>query len=156
MRFIADSNVGGLARRLRMAGFDALFFSDMPDNRLVRIALDEDRVLLTRDTEIMKRRVVSSGKLRIILIESDDVKSQLRQVLATLNLAGEVSPFTRCMECNEPLVFKVKEDIEGQVPPYVYQTQTQYMQCPGCRRIYWRGTHWDRMNAELEEIVKDP
>ena len=137
-----------------MAGFDALFFNDIADNRIVRIALDEDRVLLTRDTEIMKRRVVRSGRLKTVLIESDDVKSQLRQVLATLDLAGEVSPFTRCMECNEPLVFKEKEEVEGQVPPYVFITRTQYMQCPGCRRIYWRGTHWDRMNAELEEIVK--
>jgi uncharacterized protein with PIN domain len=154
MRFIVDSNVGGLAKRLRMAGFDALFFKDIADNRLVRIALDEERVLLTKDTEIMKRRIVRSNRLKAILIESDDVKSQLYQVLTALNLAAEVSPFSRCMECNEPLKPREKADIVGLVPPYVFQTQTDYMQCPECQRVYWRGTHWERMNIELEEIVR--
>jgi uncharacterized protein with PIN domain len=154
MKFVVDSNVGGLAKRLRMAGFDALFFKDIADNRLVRIALDEDRVLLTRDTEIMKRRVIRSNRLKAILIEGDDVKSQLHQVLTTLNLAAKVLPFSRCMECNELLMPREKTDIEGLVPPYVLQTQTDYMQCPGCKRVYWRGTHWEKMNIELEEIIK--
>ena len=154
MKFVVDSNVGGLAKRLRMAGFDALFFKDIADNRLVRIALDDDRVLLTKDTEIMKRRVVRSNRLKAILIEGDDVKSQLHQVLTALNLADEVSPFSRCMECNELLIPKDKAEIEGLVPPYVLQTQTDYMQCPGCKRVYWKGTHWEKMNIELEEIIK--
>ena len=153
MKFIVDSNVGRLARWLRIAGFDTVFASDIDDNRLVRVALDEGRVLLTRDTQIMKRRLVTSGRFKTILIEHDDVTAQLRQVLTTLNLAGEVKPFSICIECNEPLEFKKREEVEELVPPYVFQTQTQYMQCTSCRRIYWRGTHWERMCSELEQIA---
>ena len=153
MRFIVDSNVGRLATWLRIAGFDTLFAKDIDDNRLVRIALDEDRVLLTKDRQILKRRLVTSGRLKVILIEDDEVKAQLRQVLATLNLAGQLRPFSLCVECNEPLVPREREEVEELVPPYVFQTQTQYMQCPGCLRIYWRGTHWERMSRELEVIA---
>ena len=153
MRFIVDSNVGRLATWLRIAGFDTLFVRGIDDNRLVRIALDEDRVLLTRDRQIPKRRLATSGRLKIILIEDDEVKAQLRQVLTALNLASELRPFSLCVECNEPLVPREKGEVEELVPPYVFQTQTQYMQCPGCLRIYWQGTHWERMSRELEEIV---
>lgn len=153
MRFVVDSNVGRLARWLRIAGFDTLFVRGIDDNRLVRIALDEDRVLLTRDRQILKRRLVTSGRLKVILIEDDEVKAQLRQVLTALNLASELRPFSLCVECNEPLVPREKGEVEELVPPYVFRTQTQYMQCPGCLRIYWRGTHWERMSRELEGIV---
>ncbi len=153
MRFIVDSNVGRLATWLRIAGFDTLFAKSIDDNRLVRIALDEDRVLLTKDRQILKRRLVTSGRLKVILIEDDEVKAQLRQVLATLNLAGQLRPFSLCVECNEPLVPREREEVEELVPPYVFQTQTQYMRCPGCLRIYWRGTHWERMSRELEVIA---
>ncbi|HEY49383.1 MAG TPA: DUF5615 family PIN-like protein [Dehalococcoidia bacterium] len=153
MRFVVDSNVGKLARWLRIAGFDTLFIKDIDDNRLVRIALDQSRILLTKDTHILKRRVVASGRLRVVLIEDDEVKAQLRQVLTTLNLAGQLSPFSLCIECNETLVPREKKDVEQLVPPYVYKTKDKYMQCPKCRRIYWRGTHWERMSRELEKMA---
>jgi len=153
MRFIVDSNVGRLAKWLRIAGFDTLFIKGIDDNRLVRIALDEGRVLLTRDREILKRRLVTSGRLKVILIEDDEVKAQLHQVLTALNLAGQLRPFSLCVECNEPLVPREREEVEKLVPPYVFQTQTQYEQCPRCLRVYWRGTHWERMSRELEGIV---
>jgi uncharacterized protein with PIN domain len=153
VRFIVDSNVGRLARWLRIAGFDTLFIKGIDDNRLVRIALDENRVLATRDTQIMKRRVAATGRLKVIFIRDDGVKSQLRQVFSALNLAGQVSPFSLCIECNEPLAPRAREEVENLVPPYVYQTQTQYMQCPACRRVYWRGSHWERMARELDEIA---
>jgi hypothetical protein len=154
MKFIVDSNVGRLARWLRIAGFDTMFINDLDDNRLVRIALSEGRVLLTKDTQILKRRVAATGRLKVLLIEGEEVKGQLRQVVKTFNLTGEVKPFTLCLECNKRLVSKKKEEVEGQVPPYVFRTQTRYMQCPECQRVYWRGTHWERMSRELERIVE--
>jgi hypothetical protein len=155
MKFIVDSNVGRLARWLRIAGFDTIFINDLDDNRLIRLALSEGRVLLTKDTQILKRRLVTSGRLKAILIEDDEVKAQLRQVVKALNLGDKIKPFTLCLECNQPLVPKEKEEIKGLVPPYVFQTQTQYMQCPVCQRVYWRGTHWQRMSRELERIVSE-
>ncbi|MEE8469806.1 MAG: Mut7-C RNAse domain-containing protein [Dehalococcoidia bacterium] len=153
MRFIVDSNVGKLARWLRIAGFDALFIKDVDDSKLVRIALAEGRVLLTRDTEILKRRLATRGRMKVILIEDDEVKAQLRQVMTTFGLASQIRPFTLCLECNESLLPREMVDVKKLVPPHVFRTQTQYMQCPACQRVYWRGTHWERMSRELEEIV---
>ena len=153
MRFIVDSNVGKLARWLRISGFDTLFMKDIDDNRLVRVALDQNRVLLTKDTHIMKRRVVTSGRLKVVLIEHDEVKAQLHQVLTTLNLTDKLNPFSICVECNEQLVPRERKDIEQLVPPYVFETQNQFMQCPKCMRIYWKGTHWERMRGELDRIA---
>lgn len=153
MKFVVDSNVGKLARWLRVAGFDTLFFRDIDDSRLVRIALAESRVLLTRDTEIKKRRLATSGRLKVVLIEHDDVKTQLRQVMTAFDLAGHIRPFTLCVECNETLLPREREEVKELVPPYVFRTQTQYVQCPACRRVYWRGTHWERMSRMLEEVV---
>ena len=155
MKFIVDSNVGRLARWLRIAGFDTVFINDLDDNRLVRLALSEGRVLLTKDTQILKRRVATTGRLKVILIESEEGKAQLGQVVKALNLGDKIKPFTLCLECNQPLVLSEKEDVKELVPPYISQTQTQYMQCPACQRVYWRGTHWQRMSRELERIVSE-
>jgi len=155
MKFIVDSNVGRLARWLRIAGFDTIFINDLDDNRLVKLALSEGRVLLTKDTQILKRRLVTTGRLKVILIESEKVKEQLRQVIKELNLADKIRPFTLCLECNQALMPVDKEQVKGLVPPFVFKTQTQYMQCPSCRRVYWRGTHWQRMSRELEKIVSE-
>jgi len=154
-RFIVDTNVGKLARWLRLMGYDALFTTgDIDDRRLVGIAMAQDRVLLTKDTQILMRRVALDGRLKAILIKDDDSKAQLGQVVETLGLDYEFSPFSRCLECNEPLVSRTSEEVRELVPPYVFETQTQYMQCPSCHRIYWRGTHWQRMKGELGRLSK--
>ncbi|MCL0088547.1 Mut7-C RNAse domain-containing protein [Dehalococcoidia bacterium] len=153
-RFIVDLNVGKLAKRLRMLGYDALFINGLDDNELVRIALKEGRVLLTRDTGILRRGVAFTGKIKVVLIEADNVREQLRQVVETLHLEWGSDPFSLCLECNEPLIPRRKEEVRDLVPPYVLQTQEQYVQCPGCNRIYWRGTHWQRMREELAELLR--
>ena len=149
-KFIVDLNVGKLAKRLRMMGYDTVFINGLDDPELVRIALREGRILLTRDTGILRRRIVSTGKVKALLIDEGDVRRQLRQVVGVFNLEVDSRPFTRCMECNEPLVSREKDEVRDLVPPYVFATQSQYMQCPKCQRIYWRGTHWERMNHELQ------
>ena len=153
IRFIVDHNVGKLAKWLRMMGLDSVFFDGEDDGTMVRQALAEGRIILTRDTEIMKRRVVVSGRLRAVLIESEEPEQQMRQLMATLDLEHQLRPFTLCLECNEPLVERNPEDVEERVPPYVYRTQSQYMECPACHRIYWRGTHWEAMTRKLEKLA---
>lgn len=148
-KFIVDANVGKLARWLRMMGYDTLFINDIDDQRLVDIGLREKRVVLTKDTQVMRRRVVASGRLEAILIRDDDVKTQLRQVVDMLKL-NRTRQFSRCLECNEPLMTRTRGEVRELVPPYVFKTQSQYVQCPACHRVYWRGTHWQRMNHELE------
>ena len=144
--------MGKLAKWLRMMGYDTLFFNGSNDSRMVATALNEGRVILTRDTQIMERRVVTSGRLKAILIKSDKPELQMRQVISDLNLDCQFRPFVICLECNQPLLERSKQQVAGRVPPYVFQTQSQYMECPICHRIYWRGTHWQRMTGKLKKF----
>ena len=154
MKFIVDNNVGKLVKWLRIMGYDTLFFSGRNDSQMIATALAEDRVILTRDTQIMKRRVVTSGQLKAILITSDKPELQMNQVIDTLNLDSQFRPFTLCLECNQTLEERSKQQVKDLVPPYVFQTQSQYMGCPACHRIYWRGTHWQAMTRKLERFNK--
>jgi uncharacterized protein with PIN domain len=145
--------VGKLAKWLRMMGYDSLFFDGDDDGQMVRQALAEDRVIVTRDTGIMKRGAISRGRLRAVLIESEEPERQMRQLMVEFDLKGQSRPFTLCLECNETLMARSREEVAGRVPPHVYSTQTQYMECPGCHRIYWRGTHWEAMVRKLEKLA---
>ncbi len=153
VRFIVDQNVGKLAKWLRMMGYDTLFFTDEDDWLMVRAALAENRVILTRDTQVMSRGVVSRGRIKAILIQSEEPEEQIRQVAAILDLDYQSESFTICLECNQPLEKKSRQQVEGRVPVYVFQTQEQYMECPACHRIYWRGTHWLAMTERLKQIA---
>ena len=153
-KFIIDHNVGKLAKWLRIMGYDTRFFEGTDDADLVATALAEERVILTRDTQITKRRVIANGRLKAILIHSDDPEQQMRQVIETLDLDCQFGPFTRCLECNQPLMVRGKQEVKDLVPPYVFQTQDQYMECPACHRIYWRGTHWQAMTRRLKRLME--
>jgi uncharacterized protein with PIN domain len=137
-----------------MMGYDALFFEGSSDSQMIATAMAENRVILTRDTQIMRRRVVAIGQLKAILIQSDEPEQQMRQAMDTLKLNCQFQPFSICLECNQPLVERSKEEVKERVPPYVFQTQSQYMECPACHRIYWRGTHWQAMTRKLEHLVE--
>ncbi len=152
MRFIVDANVGKMARWLRLMGYDAVFFDGPEDADMVHTALAEDRVLLTRDTGIMRYGAVTSGRLRAVLLESDEPEAQIRQLVRDLKLDEHMRPFTMCLECNLPLRPVSKEAVKDRVPPYVFRTQEQFVECPKCRRVYWRGTHWKGMLTRLEKI----
>ena len=154
MKFIVDHNVGKLARWLRMMGYDTLFFTGDDDWQMVITALAEGRVILTRDTQIMKRGVIASGRLKAVLIQSEEPERQMQQVMETLDLDRQFRPFTICLECNQPLEERSQRQVQNRVPPYVFQTQSQYMECPACHRIYWRGTHWQAMTNRLEKFMK--
>lgn len=152
-RFIADNNVGKLARWLRLLGYDTNLFKGNDDGDMIDTALVEDRVVLTRDTQIMKRRLVIQGYVTAILLKVDNTGEQLERVIKTLKLKEHRSrPFSICLECNQPLAKRNKYDIKDLVPVYVYQTQTEFTGCPICRRIYWRGTHWQAMKEKLKTL----
>jgi len=135
-----------------MAGYDTLFFNGSNDSQMIAIARDEGRVLLTKDTQIMKRRVVTSGQIKVILIRGDESEHQMLQVIDTLGLSSFFKPFTICLECNQLLMGKSKHQVEDRVPHYVFRTQDQYIECPNCPRLYWRGTHWQAMTERLKKF----
>lgn len=151
VRFLADSNVGRLARWLRALGYDAACAPGLDDRRLVALALAEERVLLTRDVDLMQRRVIASGILPAILLDDDDVTGQLRQVVAELGLATDRS-LTRCLECNEELEPRPRAAVLERLPPHVRATQTRFSECPHCARVYWPGTHWMRMRERIAAL----
>ena len=150
-RVLADCNVGRLARWLRALGYDAVYHAQIGDAELVREAAADGRVLLTRDRDLTRRRVIQSGAVRAILIRDDDVRTQLRQVLAELSLDLHQS-LTRCIECNAELIPRDAASVADRVPPFVRRTQTRYSECPACGRIYWAGTHWQRMQTVLATL----
>ena len=152
MKFIVDANVGKLAKWLRLMGHDARFFEGRDDSEMILIALHEDRVILTRDTHVMEWGAISSGRIKAILVEGDEPGTQIRQVIRQLNLNPQSKPFTVCLECNEPLHEVDKTAVQDRVPPYVFRTQQQFVECPRCHRVYWRGTHWQAMLKKLEKL----
>ncbi len=152
MKFIVDHNVGKLVKWLRMMGYDTLFFTGDDDWQMVMTALNESRVILTRDTQIMARGVVASGRVKAILILSDEPERQIQQVVETLNLDTKSGLFTLCLECNQPLEERTREQVRDRVPDHVFQTQDEYVECPHCHRIYWKGTHWAAMTEKMARL----
>ena len=153
-RFVVDVNVGRLAKWLRIMGYDTLFPPEAGDNELVRTALREGRILVTRDSGIARRRAARLGQMRVVHIEDDGLEGQLRQLVRELklDLRGE---FSRCVCCNRSLENRAKAEVAERLPPYVLETQTKFMECPECLRIYWRGTHWSNMKTELERAITE-
>ena len=153
IKFVVDINAGKLAKWLRIIGYDALLFNEEDDGKMIKIALNENRVILTKDSQVMKRRLISSGKLKAILIEEDDPKIQLQQIAKALDLNYQFKPFSICLECNQALIERSKDEVCNLVPPHVLKTQNNFMECPSCHRIFWRGTHWQAMSEELKEFI---
>jgi len=148
--FVADVMLGRLAKTLRMLGYDVAYRSDASDDSVRLAALREGRVVLTRDREI----AATSLPIRVVLVEGDRAADQLRHVVRALGLAVDESAlFTRCILCNAPVVEAPAEDVRGLVPPYVHRTQTRFVRCPSCGRIYWAATHVERARRWLRSAL---
>ncbi|MHB1006130.1 MAG: Mut7-C RNAse domain-containing protein [Chloroflexota bacterium] len=146
-RLVADAMLGRLARWLRAAGYDTLYDNRLDDTALARLSREESRWLLTRDNQLAARK-----GLRAILVESDNLIAQLTQVLTVLPPpTGEA--FGRCPACNGALEEVDWRSAEGRVPAYIWESQPEFHLCRGCGRLYWRGTHYERMRERLDLAV---
>lgn len=152
MKFVIDTNVGRLARWLRMMGYDAVLFHELDDGLMVKLALMQGRIIITKDSEFMKRRAITSHRVKAVLVSGDDPDSQMQKVISELKLNTHFKPFSRCLECNAVLLPRDRDGIEGEVPPRVYEKQEQYMECPTCHRLFWQGTHWEDMCRKLQQF----
>lgn len=151
-RFAADAMLGRLARWLRALGFDTTLEGDGSDERLVRRAAREGRVILTRD-----RRLPEEWRVRpVVVLSSDDPEAQLRALARRYDLAGRARPFTRCTRCNAPLETPEPEDVARRVPEAVRRRTRRFLRCPACRRIYWAGSHTRRMERRLRRALLRP
>ena len=147
MKFICDDMLGKLAKLLRAAGYDTYYQKDIQDHRLLRLALEEERVIVTKDRKLIEVKTVPS----YILIGVDNPLDQLEELRQKAGLHFEKNRmFSRCIECNLVLALIEKEKVKEKVYPYVYQTQEKFWHCPGCDRIYWAGTHIQRMREKFK------
>jgi uncharacterized protein with PIN domain len=143
MKFIADVMLGSLAKRMRLMGFDVLYDHTLPDNEIIRLALEQDRVILTRDTGLASRPLAKDH----LLVTRDDVEDQIRQVIDTFSLSSR-DALTRCSVCNEPLEELSKDQTRDRVPEYVYHRIEHFFSCSKCGRTYWKGTHVKNMERK--------
>jgi uncharacterized protein with PIN domain len=149
-RFVTDIHLGKLARYLRMLGFDTLYRNDYSDDVLARISSSEGRILLTRDCGLLKRNEVTHG----YWVRLFDPLDQLEEVVRRLDLYNAFSPFTRCLECNGMLEPVEKESIIDRLPPGTRNAFNEFDCCRDCRKVYWRGSHYDRMRQLVDRLCQ--
>jgi uncharacterized protein with PIN domain len=149
MRFIADAHLGGLARMLRMLGFDTLFRNDLHDEEIRARAVGEGRIVLSRDRELLKCRGITHG----CFVHALKPQDQLREVVERLQLARSAQPFTLCLHCNEPLAPVAKADVLERLPENAARYYQRFSTCRQCQRVFWEGSHWKRMQALLADVV---
>jgi len=149
-RFVLDVHLGRLARLLRLLGFDVLWRHDASDPELARLSAREDRILLTRDRGLLKRKEVTHG----YFVREDLRRQQVLEVLRRFDLAGAIRPFGRCLECNGLLETVAKADVEERLPPRTRRDYDEFQQCAGCGRVFWKGSHYDALRGVVDDVVR--
>lgn len=148
-RFILDVHLGRLARYLRMLGFDTTWQRDWGDSEIIDRALEEGRIILTRDVGILKQKRVTHG----YWLRSIRPVQQLAEVVHALDLEGQSNPFTRCMECNGPIRPVPRQDLVGRIDPDIRRRFDTFRECTNCGRVYWQGSHWQRMQRVVQRVM---
>lgn len=148
-RFVADAHLGGLAHLLRMLGFDTLYDNHADDDELTAIERQQDRILLTRDRELLKRRSITHG----CYLHAQKPAQQLREIVERLDLARSAKPFTLCLHCNAPLRPVDKSSVLERLPPRVREKHERFSACGQCGRVYWEGSHWRNMQRLLDGVL---
>jgi len=142
--------LGRLAKWLRLMGFDVLYSPDIQDRELIKIAREQERTILTRDTRLVKSRGIKEP----VFIESDDVFRQLLQMKDVLDFYDS-APLGRCERCNGPLsAVAQKKEIRDLVPDYVYHNFERFVQCQVCANVYWEGSHYRKIREKIEETMR--
>jgi uncharacterized protein with PIN domain len=144
--------LGGLAKWLRAAGYDTYYAregTDVSDGSLTRKALEEKRVLLTSDGGFLERKPVRDGNVGFLRVPHLPLEEQLRLVVQRFELTRRRS---RCMECNGELGVVPPGAVAGRIPGGVIQDHEEFFLCEGCGRVFWYGSHWDRIVGRLERV----
>jgi uncharacterized protein with PIN domain len=148
-RFVADAHLGGLAHMLRMLGFDTLYDNHFHDEEIVAIAERDGRIVLTRDRELLKRRVVTHG----CYVHALKTEPQLREIVERLDLVRSARPFTLCLHCNAPLRPVDKASVLDRLPLRVQVHYERFSICDVCGRVFWEGSHWRNMCRLLDALA---
>ena len=147
-RFVADGHLGGLARNLRLLGFDVAYRPEADDRQLLEVMIHENRALLTRDRRLLMHAIVQHGYYP----RSQDPNEQSSEVVRRFDLLEVIAPYSRCMRCNAPLEEAAKAEITDKLEPLTKIYYNQFRRCPDCEQIYWSGSHFVKLQRRIEEI----
>jgi len=147
-KFLADRMLGRLAKWLRIIGYDTVYVRHLSPVGLMREGRQQGRLILTRDTRVARYKNAPP----FLFIRSDRFREQLKQVVETLKLDPYARLLSRCVECNRLLEGVAREKVRERVPPYVWETQVEFVHCPSCRRTYWGATHKEHVLTELKGL----
>ena len=146
--FILDVHLGKLTRVLRMFGFDCLYENDFSDLKIIDLALEQKRIILTRDIGLLKNKIVSCG----YWVRSTLWTEQIKQVFNRFELYSQTAPFTRCIVCNGIIKSVEKKNILDKLPPNTAMFYNEYSQCQKCYKIYWKGSHYQKILKIIEKF----
>ena len=141
IRFVADGHLGRLSAYLRMLGLDCVHDNSFDDPVLADISANEQRILLTRDRKLLMRKQVIYG----YYVRETYPRRQLLELISRFRFLHQVTPFSRCMKCNHELITISRKKAIADVPPLAALLHNDFRQCSLCKRIYWQGTHYQRM-----------
>jgi len=142
--------LGKLAKWLKILGFDVIYFKKIEDKELLSLAQKESRTLLTRDNEMIGK----AKGIKCLFIESGEWRQQIEQVLENFNLWQKIRPYSRCIDCNLELKNIPKNRAKNLITPFVYERAKSFALCPGCGRVFWKGSHYQDMEFKIENILK--
>ncbi len=150
VRFIADVNVGKLAKLMRLIGFDTAYENRWSDSYIAEKAFEEQRIVLTKDRDLLKRKIISYGRL----VRSIKPWDQLAEIVHFFGLEKRISPFRLCTLCNRTLVRVRKEEVIQELEPLTRIFFNEFTRCPQCGKIYWGGTHHERILEGIRSLEK--
>lgn len=149
-RFVADCNLGRLARYLRLLGFDCLYENAYSDADVAGISQQQQRTVLTRDRRLLHRKIITHG----LFVRATSPRLQVIEVLARLDLYRLAQPFTRCTRCNGKLQTVAKTDIDTELQPRTRRYYEEFLRCDSCGQIYWQGSHFERVKPLVDEFLR--
>jgi len=155
--FIVDAMLGNLAKKLRILGYNAKYSSSIQDDELIELARKENRIILTKD-ELLTKNAEKSGITSVLIRGNDEIEQiiQVRRVVGLGNFGIDTN-FSRCVSCNGKLQLIDKSSVSSKVPKGVFEKQDQFWTCDTCKKIYWEGTHFEKLQefvTKLKERVK--
>jgi len=147
-RFLVDRMLGQTAKWLRLLGIDAEYASEVEDDELLRIAEEENRIIITRDKELGKKE-------RAILVEKAPPERIIKEILEGPNVDVEIDPLARCSKCNNKVEKVEAEEAKGKVPENVYEHNEKFWYCEICEQYYWRGSHWKHIMDKIDDMIEE-